>query len=149
MMEKRSGPRPSILPEDLHDDAVPRASFEDVSDGGRSPSFLNLWFRRGTQMALPYDDVIWVGLNPSSHIKLIFASHSVTIRGTTLHVIYRSILRRSASDIRECDERYQSRDAGSPFVRAIETVQRPTEDEDKHELFSLERSSPASDEESR
>jgi hypothetical protein len=137
-MGSQSEKRLSILPADADsEEPAPRTAFDDSAEGGRWPFFLNFSLRRGMSMALPYGDVIWAGFKPASMIKLIFASHSITIRGTELEAIYRGILRQSVSEVRECDERYHKEGGGEPFVRAIEAVQRPTEDEDKGELFSI------------
>jgi predicted DNA-binding protein len=79
--------------------------------------------RSGNRWSLMYSHLLWVYFNPSLGLRVQFSTHCISIEGHRLAKLSEALADRSASLVREVDERYADSDLDEdPVVTSIRAL---------------------------
>jgi len=78
----------------------------------------------GNRVALPYTSVLFVSLNPSQQIVILFATHTVRIKGVNLKPIYEALLSEAVGTLKEVSDRPHQFPKDVPLIFCIVITRR-------------------------
>jgi hypothetical protein len=88
------------------------------------PFLIDFEMLNGNHVALPYTSVLFVSFNPSQQIVILFATHTVRIKGVNLKPIYEALLREAVGTLKEVSDRPHQYPKNVPLVFWIAITQR-------------------------
>ncbi len=122
----------SKLPSDtLATNDIPQVSPSIVSR--MSPFLLDFVLVNGNHIALPYTSILSVSFNLSGRIVILFATHTVHVRGINLKAVYDALVAETAGSLKALGERPKQFPNGVPLIQSIDVIQRTGELADTEE----------------
>ncbi len=91
---------------------------------GLDPFLLDFELLDGNHVALPYSSLLFLSINPSDKLVVMFASHTVRIEGLFLRPIYYALVVKSVAALKAVGDRPRKLPEGVPIIHKMEINER-------------------------